>query len=61
MWILSRWVASGSGLCNLCQDSKITYSLGEGNLAALIADESGGSIEELPAGRKPEQREGWHF
>lgn len=45
MWIQSRWGASGSGLCSLQQDSKITYSLGEGNLAALIADESGGSIE----------------
>lgn len=45
MWILSRWGASGSGLCNIRQDSKITYSLGEGNLAALIAGGSGGSIE----------------
>lgn len=45
MWIQSRWGASGSGLCNYCQDSKITYSLGEGNLAALIAGKSGGSIE----------------
>lgn len=43
MWIQSRWGASGSGLCSLWQDSKITYSLGEGNLAALIADENGGS------------------
>lgn len=45
MWIQSRWVASGSGLCSLRQDSKITYSLGEGNLAALITDDSSGSIE----------------
>lgn len=45
MWIQSRWGASGSGLCSIRQDSKITYSLGEGDLAALIAGESDGSIE----------------